>query len=76
MMPIIFTEVFVCVSFTAGESYPSWDIAFCTLSRVSLLIAGLSLHTRETVEGETPASFATSFIVTAIIALPFAKHMI
>jgi len=34
---------------------------------------GLLLQTLETVEGETPASLATSLIVTAMIAHPFLK---
>ena len=41
-----------------------------TFSFVSLLIEGLSFQVRETVEGETPASAATSLIVTGINTPP------
>ena len=40
-----------------------------TFSFVSLLMEGLLLHVLDTVEGDTPASAATSLIVTAIMML-------
>ena len=47
-------------------SYPSCAIARRTFSLVSSLMEGLSLHVLDTVEGDTPASAATSLRVTAI----------
>ena len=52
-------------------SQPSCSIALRTFSFVSRLIDGLFLHTLEAVEGETPASAATSFKVTGIKYAPF-----
>ena len=52
-------------------SSPSCYIALRTFSLVSRLIDGLFLHTLEAVEGETPASAATSFKVTGINMRPF-----
>lgn len=46
--------------------YPNSFIAFLTRFFVSVLIRGLSAITLETVEGATPARFATSFIVIDI----------
>jgi hypothetical protein len=74
-MAMLLTEGTVRGSGALGSSYPSCAMAFCTRSRVSALMAGLLLHTRETVEGETPASRATSLMVTAIAAHPFLNRI-
>ena len=72
-MPIIFRDLLVVGAAGEETSYPSSAMAFLTRSRVSLLIEGLSLHTRETVEVDTPARAATSLMVTAMVVPSFVK---
>ena len=48
----------------ADGSYPSCSIALRTFSLVSRLMDGWFLQTLDAVDGDTPASAATSFNVT------------
>ena len=52
-------------------SYPSSFMALRTFCLVSSLMEGLFLQVRETVEADTPASAATSLMVTDIGAASF-----
>ena len=51
-------------------SYPNCAMARRTFSFVSSLIEGLFLQVLDTVEEDTPARAATSFMVTAMIKPP------
>ena len=56
-------------------SYPNCAMARRTFSFVSSLIEGLFLQVLDTVEEDTPARAATSFMVTAMIKPPgFSKN--
>ncbi len=50
-------------------SYPRATMASCTRFLVASLIGRLPLSTWLTVEGETPAAFATSIIVTILACI-------
>lgn len=69
--------VFWIVKLELLGSYPSCFIALRTFSFVCALIDGWSEQVRDTVEVETPANFATSFIVTPMyIDSPINKYPI